>query len=330
MIEYKKTMQEIDAIELENINVVSTFSGAGGSCLGYRIAGCSVHYANEFVSLARENYRLNNTTTFIDSNDVRNVKPEDILKYCKDVDIFDGSPPCSAFSTSGLVEDGWDKIKKYSSTAQRVDDLFFEYIRLVEGVKPKIFIAENVTGLVRGKSKGYYNLIRKKMTEDLPDYQVKAFILNASHYGIPQARERLFFIGVRKDVSSKSIIPPKTKGNITVIREFEELDNIKSFMVSGARDKWASAVGKPYPTVTATLGRASRNAHFSANGYIKTKDNIIRRMNLEECKVICSFPVDFKLKGTTSQKYERLGRAVPPIFMANLAKHLIERHLKDD
>ena len=81
------------------------------------------------------------------------------------MDLLNGSPPCAAFSICGKLEKGWDVVKKYSDTKQRVDDLFFEYTRLIEGLQPKVFIAENVKGLVTGKAIGYFKLILKELKD---------------------------------------------------------------------------------------------------------------------------------------------------------------------
>jgi len=80
------------------LTVASTFSGCGGSCLGYRMAGYRVLWANEFMPAAQETYRANFPTTHLDCRDIKEVKPEEILEITGPIDIFDGSPPCQAFS----------------------------------------------------------------------------------------------------------------------------------------------------------------------------------------------------------------------------------------
>ncbi len=154
---YIPTMAEIEAIKWNGFNVVSTFSGCGGSCLGYRMAGYRVLYANEFIKAAQETYKANHPNSILDSNDVRQIRPEEILERINlkkgELDLFDGSPPCASFSISGKREKGWGVEKKYSDTKQRVDDLFYEYARILRGLQPKVFVAENVAGLVIGTAK---------------------------------------------------------------------------------------------------------------------------------------------------------------------------------
>ena len=150
--------------------VVSLFAGGGGSSTGYRMAGGKVLAINEFVEEAQKTYELNYPNTYIFRQDIRTLSPEDILlkigKRVGELDILDGSPPCSAFSTSGSREKGWGKTKKYSDTAQaNVEDLFFEYVRMVRGIRPKVFIAENVSGLAKGAARGYLNKILSELRE---------------------------------------------------------------------------------------------------------------------------------------------------------------------
>ena len=154
-------MAEINALDWNGLNAISTFSGCGGSSLGYRMAGYRVLYANEFIDAARDTYNANKRDyTYLDGRDIRTVTSESILEIIKlkkgELDLLDGSPPCASFSTAGKREKAWGKVKKYSDKAQRVDDLFFEFARLLEGLQPKTFIAENVSGLIKGTAKGYF------------------------------------------------------------------------------------------------------------------------------------------------------------------------------
>src|SRR5687767_12534658 len=112
------SMAEIAAVPWNGFTAVSTFSGCGGSSLGYKMAGFRVLWANEFIPAAQEVYRANHPATILDTRDIRTVQPEDILDAIKlkpgQLDLFDGSPPCASFSTAGAREAGWGKVKKYS------------------------------------------------------------------------------------------------------------------------------------------------------------------------------------------------------------------------
>ena len=202
-------MDEIKSIPWNGYNVISTFSGCGGSSLGYKIAGFKVLWANEFIPAAQNTYRLNHPDTILDTRDIRKVRPEEILESIGlkigELDILDGSPPCASFSTAGKREKGWGQVKKYSDSNQRTDDLFFEYSRILRGLQPKVFIAENVSGLVKGTAKGYFKIILAELKAC--GYNVKAKLLDAQWLGVPQSRQRIIFQGVRTDLCLEPVFP---------------------------------------------------------------------------------------------------------------------------
>lgn len=202
------TMGEIAAVRGTNgLGVVSTFSGCGGSCLGLEMAGYRILWANEFVTAARDAYRANHPGVYVDDSDIRSVTGQTIRAVVGDgeIDVLEGSPPCAAFSAAGKLERDWGKVKTYSDRAQRVDDLFFEFCRLLGELRPRAFIAENVAGLVRGVAKGYFKLILAALRAK--GYRVSARVLDAQWLGVPQHRERVIFIGVRNDLEREPRFP---------------------------------------------------------------------------------------------------------------------------
>lgn len=205
------SMAEIAAVPWNGFTAISTFSGCGGSCLGYRMAGFRVAWANEFVPIAQESYKANaDPRSILDGRDIRMVKAEQILEAIGlksgEIDVLDGSPPCQAFSTAGKRERGWGKAKEYEHGAKQCNEtLFDEYIRLVDGLRPKVFIAENVSGLVKGTAKGYFLEILAKLKEC--GYKVQCRVVDAQWLGVPQARQRTIFIGVREDLDRDPAFP---------------------------------------------------------------------------------------------------------------------------
>ena len=204
------SMEEIRALPWNGFTAASTFSGCGGSSTGYRMAGFKLLWASEFIDAARDSYKANAAPhTIVDGRDIREVQPEDILKATGlnpgELDLFDGSPPCASFSTAGKREAGWGKVKKYSDKEQRTDDLFFEYSRLIRGLQPKTFVAENVSGLIKGTAKGYFLEILKELKSC--GYRVSCKVLDAQWLGVPQARQRTIFIGVREDLGIDPVHP---------------------------------------------------------------------------------------------------------------------------
>lgn len=205
-------MAEITAVPWNGYSIASTFSGCGGSCLGYRMAGFRVLFASEFEPNAAESYQLNHPGTTLDTRDIRAVTSGEILAACSlkegDLDLLDGSPPCQSFSMAGKREKGWGKVVAHGDgTTQVSDDLFLEFARLLSGLQPKTFVAENVSGLVKGVAKGYFKIILRELRSC--GYKVEARLLDAQWLGVPQVRRRIIFIGVRADLAGGHGVKPE-------------------------------------------------------------------------------------------------------------------------
>lgn len=204
------TLAEIREIPWNGLNVVSTFASSGGSSTGYRMAGCRVLAAVEFIPAAADSYRANCAEhTKVLETDVRQVTGRQLLRAAGlrkgELDILDGSPPCEPFSSSGRRDATWGQEVAYSGTRQRTDDLFLEFARLVDETQPRVFVAENVEGLVKGRAKGYF----KRILQALRDcgYTVEARLLDAAWLGVPQFRRRVIFVGVRNDLKADPAFP---------------------------------------------------------------------------------------------------------------------------
>ena len=214
---YKRyTLQDTLDSEKRNLfNVLSTFAGGGGSSTGYRLAGGKILAVNEFVPEAQNTYRANYPNTTIVPGDIKELTGTYLMEQAgvkvSELDILDGSPPCSAFSMAGSVShgegrthaDAFGKKKQYSDIkgVENVEDLFFEFLRVAKDIKPKVIIGENVEGLTMGEAKEYFHKIQNTF-EDI-GYLIVANVLDSSYFGVPQSRKRCFFIGVREDVAEK-------------------------------------------------------------------------------------------------------------------------------
>lgn len=205
-------MDEVRAIEPCGLTVATTFAGCGGSSLGYRMAGYRVLWANEFLPHAADVYQANAMpATIVNRTDIRTLTPEAVLSEigieAGELDVLDGSPPCQSFSTAGKLSSGWGRSGQHADgTNQRSDDLFFEYARLLDGIRPRAFVAENVSGLVKGVAKGYFKLILARLKAC--GYRVEARVLDAAWLGVPQRRQRVIFVGVREDLRKDPVHPP--------------------------------------------------------------------------------------------------------------------------
>ena len=336
------TMQEIKNLEWNGFNCISTFSGGGGSSTGYRMAGYKVLYANEFIPAAQDTYKANMAEyTFLDTRDIRNVSGADILEKIGlnigELDLFDGSPPCASFSTAGKRDKAWGEVKKYSDKSQRTDDLFFEYSRLIDEIKPKTFIGENVSGLIKGTAKGYF----KEILQDLKSkgYRVSARLLNGQWLGIPQARQRLIFVGVRNDLGIEPVFPKPKKYCYSIedawkgaSKELESETNIKKYStyklwhetkLGKSHHKRFSLVrpnpNRPSPTMMATQAPSAAQVMHPFEP---------RLLSVAEVKRISSFPDDYILTGSFEQKKERMGRSVPPLMMKSIAETIRDEILR--
>jgi len=258
------TLDEINEIPPNGYKAISTFSGCGGSSLGYRMAGFEMLYANEFIDAARDTYIANaSPSTFVDGRDIRSVTAEDILGKINleagQLDLLDGSPPCASFSTAGKREKAWGKVKKYSDKAQRVDDLFFEFARLVEGIQPKTFVAENVSGLVKGTAKGYFLEILSTLKNC--GYRVEAKLLDAQWLGVPQARQRIIFVGVRNDLRLAPAFPKPLAYRYTLRDALPWIHSVRQIEVYNEGERITT--DSPVPTITQSgIGAKRIEKHY--------------------------------------------------------------------
>jgi len=309
------SVQQIRAISSNGLKLASLFSGCGGSCLGFRMLGFDVVYANEFIPAARDTYRANYPETFLDPRDVRAVHASDITAAAKgaQIDVLEGSPPCAAFSTAGVREKGWSEVRSYSDTKQRVDDLFFEFARILRELQPRAFVAENVAGLVVGNAKGYFLQILDTLKSC--GYRVEARVLDSQWLGVPQHRRRLIFVGAREDLRVTPKLPKPLAYRYTLDEVLPDLARVN---LSGRPDNWQSCIGRTMPTIVASSAATSPTAYFSA-AFVETRAGERRRLTIEEVKLLSTFPHDFRLTGTFEQQWERVARAVPPIMMRSVA-----------
>lgn len=326
--------------------VLSTFTGAGGSCLGFRLAGFRVAAACEFISAARATYEANFPGVPVVAANIRDVRGEDLLRAAGvgEVDVLEGSPPCAHVSASGRREAGWGTERRYSDTRQRVDDLFFEFARIVAEVQPRIFVAENVPELASGTGRGLFNKVWTALRR--AGYDVAAKTVDASRLGVPQARRRLILVGVRLDVAAAgwgaAACMPKPQGPRTSIRdalallpepdEGEQADRHTASIVGRSIHADWLRIGEggrcrhrnfnlirpffdlPCPTITVTSGCTG------AAGVCHPREP--RKFTPLELRALTSFPLDFELTGDFRRRYERVARAVPPLMMYAVAERV--------
>lgn len=367
----------VKASNQNKFNVISTFAGGGGSSTGYRLAGGKILCVNEFVEEAQNTYRENYPDTPILPGDIKQLSGKDFLDIAGlevgELDILDGSPPCSAFSVAGKLShskdgkhsDGWGQTKNYSDgkMVENIEDLFFEFLRVANDIRPKVIIAENVKGLTIGEAKEYFNKIQNTF-EDI-GYDVVAKVLDSRYFGISQTRTRVFFIGVRNDITEKAGLNFMTIGNVFP-QELPDVVPLKDALIGLEYDdeevkyltekfsntaywKQTGSVMPVDPDKVLTGGDYHPKGHhfnlkrvsqyqpaptLTAMGSNDTTAGAFhwsepRKLTLGELKRIQSLPDDFKLTGKWNQKSERIGRMVPPLMMKAIAESVYEKVLKE-
>lgn len=308
--------------------VISTFAGCGGSSLGYKMAGFKELLAIDFDKNSVETFHLNFPEVTCWEMDIKEVTAEDILSHCNikkgELDVLDGSPPCQGFSTVG---------KRNVSDSR--NDLFKEYIRLITELAPKVFVMENVTGMIKGTMKGRFIEIME--TLKALDYNVKCKQLNAANYGVPQTRQRVFFIGVRKDLNKEPVYPVPQKNVVSFN------DAVKDQQISIDSECYKFSQSERFQKVIERIKPGQRGQDIDIKGLfsvIRIKGNKplntvtktkhsgcgllhheeLRWLSIDEIKLGCSFPSDFQLIGKYEDKWARLGNAVMPLQMKAIAQ----------
>ena len=363
----KYNLQDVyDASSQNKFNVISTFAGGGGSSTGYRLAGGKILCINEFVQEARNTYNENYPDTPILPDDIKELTGQHLLDAAGikagEVDILDGSPPCSAFSVAGAMvqgghSKGFKQTKKYSDgkKIENIEDLFFEFLRVAEEIKPKVIVGENVAGLTMGEAKQYYYKITNEFEKI--GYDVSSMVLDSSHYGVPQTRKRLIFIGVREDVTTAigltfmniaGVFPEKFSEAITCGDAFsdlqydeEEIKMLTEKFSKGSHFETASKMPKDPDKVLTGCDYHPKGHHFNMKRISRHKPaptitasggcihwEEMRKLALCETQRAMSLPDDFKLTGKWEQKSERMGRMVPPLMMKAIADSIYEKVLK--
>ena len=183
--QWKKT----DYPKSNNLKVFTTFACGGGSSMGYKLAGYDVIGANDIDKQMEKVYKHNHNPRYyflMPINElVKKAKNKELPDELYNLDILDGSPPCSTFSMAGSREKAWKKDKQFreGQAKQVLSDLFYDYIDLVEELKPKVFVAENVKGMLMGNAKAYTKSILEKF--DSIGYTVQLFCFNSCTMGVP-------------------------------------------------------------------------------------------------------------------------------------------------
>ena len=320
------------------LKVFGTFICGGGSTMGYKLAGFEHLGGVEIDPQVADVYKTNHDPKYLFVEDIREFAnrtefPEDLYN----IDILDGSPPCSSFSMAGNREKDWGKEKVFreGQAKQRLDDLFFDYIKLAKKLQPKVVIAENVKGMLQGNAKTYVKRVKDEFEK--AGYKVQLFLLNAASMGVPQKRERVFFICQRNDLNFPKL---ELKFNEETI-PFGVIDNnIKDKNISdyyfelwNKRIKTDNDYGDIKNRIEGKISLFSTkfihnekvvNTIVSGSDYILFNEP--RKPNTNEFCQIGTFPLDYNFK-KIEPKY-LIGMSVPPVMTAQVATEIYNQWFK--
>jgi len=298
--------------------------------MGYKIAGCEIVAANDIDPEMAWHYQRNLNPKHYFLCPIGDLITKDLPPELFDLDILDGSPPCSTFSMAGSREKAWGKDKHFreGQAKQVLSDLFFDYLDLVEHLKPKVAIAENVKGMILGNAKGYTKLIMARFREI--GYRPQLFLINAADCGVPQRRERVFFCAVRNDIDVPPLqLAPKHRWISAgeACADVQELTDVEiNHTAPAPNDKkcWPHTVkGESYSVFLKKT--ESRNSCFnqykindikpsntlSSSPSLYTHWSECRTLTYREWKRLGSFPDDYQAKSDKIGKY-MIGMSVPP------------------
>lgn len=307
--------------------VVSTFAGAGGSSLGYSMAGFRELLAVEWDDNAVATFKANFPGVPVYHGDIAKLSVEQALSMSGlkpgELDVFDGSPPCQGFSTAGkrIMDDPRNQ-------------LFREYVRLLAGLRPKVFVMENVSGMVKGKMRLIFVDILRELKAC--GYTVSARLLNAMYFGVPQSRERMIFIGVRDDLGIAPTHPGAMSGTVSVYNAVGGAivsESERAYLLSqGAKNKAYEIWDSLEPGGNGRFGDHYKiDPNKPARSLVKFAANVgarstmhwgeKRRMATAEYSRLSSFPDSFAFTDWKNAVL-RIGNSVPPLFMRSIAQHI--------
>lgn len=319
----------------QKIKVASIFSGCGGSDLGilgsfqflgrnYGKLPFEIVFALDNDSKAVETYNHNFSHKAVVA-DIENFNP----KAMPDFDLLLGGFPCQSFSTVNPTKNPFDKRGK----------LYKKMALLLRVKKPKFFIAENVKGMLVLKGGKIYESIEKEFAAQ--GYVVKHKLLNAADFGVPQRRERVFMVGIRKDIAFDFNFPETTHSETGGKKEWVGLGNVidelkprdKKYYFSkkavegmkraknNMKRGLAQDLNKPCLTVTSHLAKVSLNSRDPVL-LVDAKRELYRRFTPREAARIQSFPDSFEFPVSEAASYKQIGNAIPPVLMWQVANAL--------
>lgn len=308
--------------------VVSLFAGCGGSDKG--IIGDFIYNDHKYDKLPFQLvYVLDNDPKTLKTHELNfkcdNTNCADICevesKYIPDCDIVIGGFPCQSFSTVNPTKNPFDDRA----------NLYKQMARIVNDKQPKVFIAENVKGLLTLRKGEIFKAVCKTFED--AGYILTAKLMNAANYGVPQKRERVIIVGMRNDLGLKFVFPEETHNSNWVplsvaVSQLDisdhkyyfskrAVDGMKKAKPNMKRGLWQK-LDEPCLTVTSHLAKVSLNSRDPVL-LVDAEKELYRRFTPREAARIQSFPDDFQFAGSESDAYRQIGNAIPPVLFWHLS-----------
>ena len=328
--------------EKNGLKVFSCFACGGGSTMGYKLAGCEVVGCCEIDPKMNEVYVKNHNPKhnfLMDIRDFNATPNEELPEELFNIDILDGSPPCTTFSVSGDREESWGKKKKFreGQKEQTLDDLSFIFIDTVKKLRPKVVVMENVEGLILGEAFGYVQKIYKQLIE--AGYKVHHWLLKGELMGIPQTRHRVFFVACRDDLG---IDPSTLKMDFNYEKvEYKDIKEGTGEELNHNTEiyKWLLKATPEDKRIGDTVSRCGEKEKLFNHRIcwpdrvmqtIASAGEILRgeektRVSVEDIIHAQTFPEDYELPARDFKNVVYLcGMSVPPVMMKRIVTRLID------
>lgn len=311
-----------DIVKPNDYKTFSFFGGGGGSGMGYKLAGFNHLGCVEINSAIAKVYKSNLKGKYVYMEDIRAFnKRTDIPEELYNLDILDGSPPCTTFSVQGEKQQAFGKLKRFAegSQLQTLDDLVFEYCKSILKLKPKVFLFENVKGFNYYYAKNHKRQVKEMLQNE---YSLNEYILNGADMGLPQLRERYFLIGINKKYDDYSFFLSLNfnEKHITYKDIADHTDKERK-LTDNTYKKWLKAKQGETVGNFRTVIKVKEDAPLNT---LQTRDSSFyscyypRAINNNEKIRASSFPSDYVFE-TNYNLHHILGMCVPPLMIANIA-----------
>ena len=338
---YAWYLSDLDKVPQNNLKVFSTFACGGGSTMGYKLAGYDVVGANDIDPQMRKHYEANLHPKLFIEAPVLDLATMDLPDELFNLDVLDGSPPCSTFSMAGSREKAWGKEKHFreGQAVQVLDDLFFDFLQVAERLKPKVVVAENVKGMIAGNAKGYVRAVCDVLKA--ADYTPQVFLINAAYCGVPQRRERVFICAVRNDVSTKKLTIKTDQKTITFNQATADCSTLTNKLITKDTKSYQywklTPIGKNFASADNII--RGKDSFFGSKKINPNKPVLTitaggamyhykepRHINDAELVRLGSFPDDYQFQAKKIAKY-LIGMSVPPKMMQVVAEAIRDQWL---